>query len=83
MCTKGPQSDSQVPQSRPQVSQSGTKSGPKCPSGHSERYGPKVKLDKHLNKNLIRDCVKNYGIPTEVAWYEKPFAKKQRQIYSG
>ena len=38
-------------------------------AGHSERYGPKVKLDKHLNKDLIRDCVKNYGIPTEVAWY--------------
>ena len=52
-------------------------------AGHSERYGPKVKLDKHLNKELIRDCVKNYGIPTEVAWYEKPFAKKQRQIYAG
>ena len=51
-------------------------------AGHSERYGPKTKLDKHLNPELMKDCFK-HGIPDEIAWYEKPLKKKQRQIYAG
>ena len=51
-------------------------------AGHSERYGPKTKLDKHLNAELMKDCVA-HGIPDEIAWYEKPLKKKQRQIYAG
>ena len=50
-------------------------------AGHSERYSG-IKNDPHLNIELIEDAL-SYGKPTEVAWYEKPFLKKTRQLYSG
>jgi carbamoyltransferase len=50
-------------------------------AGHSERYSG-VKNDAHLNSELIEDAL-SYGIPTQVAWYEKPWLKRTRQVYSG
>jgi carbamoyltransferase len=50
-------------------------------AGHAERYSG-VKNDPHLNKELIEDAL-SYGEPTQIAWYEKPWLKRTRQIYSG
>jgi carbamoyltransferase len=50
-------------------------------AGHSERYSG-VKNDADLNWDLMNDAF-SYGTPEQVAWYEKPWLKKTRQLYSG
>ena len=50
-------------------------------AGHSERYS-RQKNDKELNHKLLNDC-SNYGTPTEIVWFEKPFAKAMRRWYAG
>jgi carbamoyltransferase len=50
-------------------------------AGHSERYS-KVKNDAKLNNDLIADAFA-YGEPDFVAYYERPWAKKLQQLYSG
>jgi carbamoyltransferase len=50
-------------------------------AGHSERYS-KVKNDATLNDDLIADAFA-YGEPDFVAYYERPWAKKLQQLYSG
>ena len=50
-------------------------------AGHSERYS-KVKNDPDISIGLIRDLEKYNPIDT-VAYYERPWAKQLRQIYSG
>ena len=50
-------------------------------AGHSERYSG-VKNDAELNWDLINDAF-SYGTPEQVAWYELPWLKKTRQLYSG
>jgi len=50
-------------------------------AGHSERYS-KVKNDSALNEGIMNEAL-NYGMPDVVAWYERPWLKKTRQIYSG
>lgn len=49
-------------------------------AGHSERYS-KFKHDKNIDINLIKE-IKNYNIDL-IAYYEKPFLKQLRQLYSG
>jgi carbamoyltransferase len=49
-------------------------------AGHSERYS-KLKNDKNIDINLINE-IKKYNI-TSIAYYEKPFLKQLRQLYSG
>jgi carbamoyltransferase len=50
-------------------------------AGHSERYS-KIKHDHKLSGGLIADAL-SYGMPTEIAYYERPWVKKTRQLYAG
>ena len=50
-------------------------------AGHAERYS-KHKHDKELNQGLIYDCLQ-HGQPDVIAYYEKPWLKNTRLIYSG
>lgn len=50
-------------------------------AGHSERYS-KRKHDSKLDNGLIDDALV-YGTPTQIAYYERPWAKKTRQLYAG
>ena len=50
-------------------------------AGHSERYS-KIKHDSKLNGNLIKDML-TYGQPDRIAYYERPWVKKTRQLYAG
>ena len=50
-------------------------------AGHSERYS-KIKHDPTLHPGLIKDMMQ-YGTPTEIAYYERPWVKKTRQLYAG
>jgi carbamoyltransferase len=50
-------------------------------AGHAERYS-KLKHDPNLNTALIADAF-NYGMPDKIAYYERPWLKKTRQLYAG
>ena len=50
-------------------------------AGHSERYS-KIKHDPKLSSGLIRDAL-SYSTPDKIAYYERPWAKKTRQLYAG
>tara|TARA_B100000989_G_scaffold74587_2_gene52660 strand:+ start:44960 stop:46447 length:1488 start_codon:yes stop_codon:yes gene_type:complete len=50
-------------------------------AGHAERYSG-VKNDANLNQELIDDAL-SYGKPNNIAWYEKTWLKRTRQLYSG
>ena len=50
-------------------------------AGHSERYS-KIKHDHNLHPDLIKDALR-HGTPTEIAYYERPWVKKTRQLYAG
>jgi carbamoyltransferase len=50
-------------------------------AGHSERYS-KIKHDSKLSEGLINDMLE-YGTPTQIAYYERPWVKKTRQLYAG
>lgn len=50
-------------------------------AGHSERYS-KHKHDSKLHPDLIKDML-TYGIPNRIAYYERPWVKKTRQLYAG
>jgi carbamoyltransferase len=50
-------------------------------AGHSERYS-KVKNDANFCTGLIRE-LENYNPIDTVAYYERPWAKQLRQLYSG
>lgn len=50
-------------------------------AAHSERYS-RIKNDRDLHHRLLDDCV-NYGTPTEIVWFEKPFSKAFRRWYAG
>tara|TARA_B100001250_G_scaffold239594_1_gene205873 strand:+ start:3672 stop:5159 length:1488 start_codon:yes stop_codon:yes gene_type:complete len=50
-------------------------------AGHSERYSG-VKNDSDLNKQLVADCFR-YGKPDKVAYFERPYLKKLRQLKAG
>ena len=50
-------------------------------AGQAERYS-RLKNDSELNHKLLNDCF-NYGIPSEIVWFEKPLSKAMRRLYSG
>jgi carbamoyltransferase len=50
-------------------------------AAHAERYS-RIKNDSDLNCDLLDDCLSN-GEPDEICWYEKPWAKFTRKLYSG
>ena len=50
-------------------------------AGHSERYSG-IKNDSELNNELISDCFR-YGKPDKVAYFERPYLKKLRQLRAG
>jgi carbamoyltransferase len=50
-------------------------------AGHSERYS-KIKHDPTLHPDLVKDML-SCGTPTEIAYYERPWVKKTRQLYAG
>lgn len=50
-------------------------------AGHSERYS-KHKHDHKLHRDLIKDAL-SYGPVDKIAYYERPWVKKSRQLYAG
>jgi len=50
-------------------------------AGHSERYSG-IKNDSQLNHGIMDEAL-TYGDPSVIGWYERPWVKKTRQIYSG
>lgn len=51
-------------------------------AGHSERYS-RIKHDANLNKDIIEEAFSYAGKPDIIAYYENPWIKKTRQLYSG
>jgi len=51
-------------------------------AAHSERYS-KVKHDSELNTKILSDCISQFGMPDEIAYYERPWIKRTRQLYAG
>jgi carbamoyltransferase len=51
-------------------------------AGHSERYS-KIKHDNNLHPDLIKDAMKYIGHIDQIAYYERPWVKKTRQLYAG
>ena len=51
-------------------------------AAHSERYS-KVKHDSELNTKILSDCISQFGMPDELAYYERPWVKRTRQLYAG
>ena len=47
-------------------------------AGHAERYSM-IKHDANLNSALIADAL-TYGSPDQIAYYERPWVKKTRQL---
>ena len=50
-------------------------------AAHSERYS-RIKNDPNLNQEILDDVL-NYGEPDIIAFYEKPYLKKTRQLFAG
>ena len=50
-------------------------------AAHAERYSRK-KNDMHLNDKIIEQAF-SYGEPDKIAYYERPWIKKTRQLYAG
>jgi carbamoyltransferase len=51
-------------------------------AGHSERYS-KIKHDSNLHPDLIKDAMKYLRHVDQIAYYERPWVKKTRQLYAG
>ena len=49
-------------------------------AAHAERYS-RVKNDKHLNQAIIDEALE-FGKPDKIYFYERPWLKKTRQLYS-
>jgi carbamoyltransferase len=50
-------------------------------AAHAERYS-RIKNDKLLNQYMIDDMYE-YGSPKYAVWFERPFSKSIRKLYSG
>ena len=51
-------------------------------AAHSERYS-KVKHDSDLNTKILSDCISQFGMPDQIAYYERPWLKQLRNLVSG
>ena len=49
-------------------------------ASHTERFSGK-KNDPHLNTEIIEHA-QQWGLPDQIAWYEKPWLKTLRQLYA-
>ena len=50
-------------------------------AAHAERYS-RLKNDMHLNDAIVEEAL-SYGPPDKIAYYERPWLKKSRQLYAG
>jgi carbamoyltransferase len=50
-------------------------------AAHSERYS-RVKNDTMLDADMVKE-MRQYGEPTQIVWFEKPFQKNLRRLFSG
>jgi carbamoyltransferase len=50
-------------------------------AAHAERYSKK-KHDEHINAAILEEAL-SYGKPDCIAYYERPWLKKLRQLYAG
>jgi carbamoyltransferase len=50
-------------------------------AAHAERYS-KIKHDANLNSAMFGDMIE-HGYPDRIAYYERPWLKKTRQLYAG
>jgi carbamoyltransferase len=50
-------------------------------AAHAERYS-RVKNDSVLNPSIVKEML-SYGEPTEIVWFEDPWKKDLRRLYSG
>jgi len=50
-------------------------------AGHAERYS-KQKNDWYINDSLVKDALQ-YGVPDQIAYYEKPLLKASRLALKG
>ena len=51
-------------------------------AAHAERYSKK-KHDSEINREMLAECFDLFGEPTHIAYYERPWLKKTRQLYAG
>ena len=51
-------------------------------AAHSERYS-RQKHDSKLCSEMLFDCLSRTGLPDVIAYYERPWVKKTRQLYAG
>ena len=50
-------------------------------AAHSERYS-RIKNDYFLDVDMVNE-MRSYGTPTKIVWFEKPWQKNLRRLYSG
>ena len=50
-------------------------------AGHAERYS-RIKNDRFLSDDIMSEAL-SYGEPDAVAYFERPWLKKTRQLYAG
>jgi len=50
-------------------------------AAHSERYSG-IKNDLYLNQEILNESLR-FGTPDVIAFYEKPYLKKTRQLFAG
>ena len=50
-------------------------------AAHAERYS-RIKNDRYLNTDMVKEMYE-YGSPKVAVWFEKPFLKSIRKLYSG
>ena len=50
-------------------------------AAHSERYS-RQKNDSLLDRDMLAD-MRKYGEPSQIVWFEKPWPKNLRRLYSG
>jgi len=51
-------------------------------AAHAERYS-KRKHDSEINAEMLNECFDRYGTPSRIAYYERPWLKRTRQLYAG
>lgn len=50
-------------------------------AAHAERYSRR-KNDRYLHRDLIQEALE-FGVPDQIAWYERPYLKKLRHLRAG
>lgn len=50
-------------------------------AAHSERYS-RIKNDETLNEAMVKEMYE-FGKPSQIVWFEKPWAKNLRRLYAG